>query len=134
MDKYDNPMRFDGMSKNPSMVEMKKHKFDHLCEPRRTHDEIWPPFFRQVYQPFINVDKKFIAAIYFAHPFLLEEIYPHTRSCTGTAWWTQEFTRVCAKCFWCHERRWAFGEDLYPMEHLPTVDNPPLGYNPRKTA
>ena len=131
--KYDKPMRFDGMSKNPSLTEMKEHKFDQLAEPRRTHDEIWPTMYRQVYQPFINVDKKFIAAIYFAHPFLLEEIYPHTRSCTGTAWWTQEFTRVCAKCFWCHERRWAFGEDLYPMEHLPDVDAPPPGYNPKKT-
>ena len=132
---YDHILRFDGMSSNPSMEEMKKHKFDHLCEPRRSHEgEEWPTMRRQVCQPFINVDKKFVAAIYHAHPFLLNEIYPHTRSCTGTSWWTQGFTRVCARCFWCHERRWAFGEDLYPMKHLPDVGAPPPGYNPKKTA
>jgi hypothetical protein len=134
MNQYNKPMRFDGMSKNPSEEEMIKGGFLDVSEPRRTHDDNWPTMFRQIYQPFINVDKKFIAAIYFAHPFLLKEIYPHTRSCTGTAWWTDNFTRVCAKCFWCHERRWAFGEDLYPMEHLPDVPMPPENYDPKKTA
>ena len=67
--------------------------------------------------------------IYFSHEFLLKEIYPHTKSCTGTAWATQGFTRVCGKCFWCHERRWAFGEKLYPLNHLTDVGKPPPGYN-----
>ena len=134
MNKYNNPMRFDGMSKNPPKEEMIKHNFLEFSEPRRTHESNWPTCFNQVYQPFINVDKKFIADIYFQHPFMLNEIYPHTKSCTGTAWSTDNFTRVCAKCFWCHERRWAFGEDLYPMEHLPDVPMPPQKYDPRKTA
>ena len=58
---------------------------------------------------------------------MLKEIYPHTKSCTGTAWHTQGFTRVCGKCFWCHERRWAFGEDLYPIKDLPEIGRAPKG-------
>ncbi len=127
--KYDKPLRFDGMSKNPSEEEMIKDDFLEWSEPRRTHEDNWPTCFNQVYQPFINVDKKFIADIYFQHEFLLKEIYPHTKSCTGTAWATQGFTRVCGKCFWCHERRWAFGEKLYPINHLTDVGKPPPGYN-----
>ena len=127
-------MRFDGMSKNPSEEEMIAGGFLDVSEPRRTHDETWPTMYRQVYQPFINVDKKFIADIYFQHPFLLKEIYPHTKSCTGTAWWTNNFTRVCGKCFWCHERNWAFGDELYPIKDLPQIPNPPPGYNPKKVA
>jgi len=134
MNEYDNPMRFDGMSKNPSEEEMIKHGFLEWSEPRRTHESNWATCFNQVYQPFINVDKKFIADVYFQHPFMLKEIYPHTKSCTGSAWWTDNFTRVCGKCFWCHERRWAFGEELYPIAHLPLISSPPRGYNPRKTA
>ena len=127
MDKYDKPLRFDGMSKNPTEEEMIKHGFLEHSEPRRTHEDNWPTCFNQVYQPFINVDKKFIADVYFQHPFMLKEIYPHTKSCTGTAWHTQGFTRVCGKCFWCHERRWAFGEDLYPIKDLPEIGRPPKG-------
>ena len=88
MDKYDKPLRFDGMSKNPTEEEMIKHGFLEHSEPRRTHEDNWPTCFNQVYQPFINVDKKFIADIYFQHEFLLKEIYPYTKSCTGTAWYT----------------------------------------------
>jgi 7-cyano-7-deazaguanine synthase in queuosine biosynthesis len=118
MKSYSNPLRLDGMSSNPSIKEMKAGGFFDVSEPRRTHEENWPNWFRQIYQPFINVNKKFVAAIYHQHPFLLNEIYPHTRSCVGTAQWTDNFTRVCGKCFWCYERRWAFGEDLYPINHL----------------
>ena len=125
--KYNKPMRFDGMSKNPSEEEMIKYGFLEFSEPRRTHESNWATCFNQVYQPFINVDKKFIADVYFQHPFMLKEIYPHTKSCTGTAWHTQGFTRVCGKCFWCHERRWAFGEDLYPIKDLPEIGRAPKG-------
>ena len=129
MNKYDNPLRFDGMSKNPSEQEMIDGGFLDVSEPRRTHEDNWPNFFRQIYQPFINVDKKFIADIYFQHEFLLKEIYPHTKSCTGTAWFTQGFTRVCGKCFWCYERNWAFGDELYPIKDLPIISLPPKGYD-----
>jgi len=134
MNKHDHPLRFDGMSKNPSEEEMIAGKFLDVSEPRRTHDENWPTMARQIYQPFINVDKKFVADVYFQHPFMLKEIYPHTKSCTGTAWWTNNFTRVCGKCFWCHERNWAFGDELYPIKDLPQLERPPSDYNPRKIA
>jgi hypothetical protein len=127
--KYDKPLRFDGMSKNPTEEEMIKHDFLDVSEPRRTHESNWQTCFNQVYQPFINVDKKFIADIYFQHKFLLEEIYPDTKSCTGTAWWTQGFTRVCGKCFWCYERNWAFGDELYPIKDLPIIGKAPKGYD-----
>jgi len=127
--KYDKPLRFDGMSKNPSEEEMIAGGFLDVSEPRRTHEDNWLTCFNQVYQPFINVNKKFIADIYFQHEFLLKEIYPYTKSCTGTAWWTDNFTRVCGKCFWCYERNWAFGDELYPIKDLPQIGKPPKGYD-----
>jgi 7-cyano-7-deazaguanine synthase in queuosine biosynthesis len=66
-------------------------------------------------QPFINVDKRFVADIFKQSEFMLNDIYPLTRSCTGTARWTDNFTRVCGTCFWCYERNWAFGDELYPL-------------------
>jgi 7-cyano-7-deazaguanine synthase in queuosine biosynthesis len=115
MIEYDYPLRLDGMSSNPSIEEMIKGGFNHTAEPRRNHEANWATMRSTIYQPFINVDKRFVAGIFKESDFLLNEIYPHTRSCTGTARTTNNFTRVCGTCFWCHERNWAFGDELYPM-------------------
>ena len=112
---YDYPLRLDGMSSNPSIEEMEKHGFNHTAEPRRNHEANWPTMRFTICQPFINVDKRFIADIFKQSEFMINEIYPLTRSCVGTARTTNNFTRVCGTCFWCHERNWAFGDELYPM-------------------
>lgn len=60
------------------------------------------------YSPFINVDKSFIADLYRQYD-LEDKLLPLTRSCEGTAEYTEVFTKPCGNCWWCLERKWAFG-------------------------
>lgn len=63
--------------------------------------------------PFRNVDKSVIAEIY--RDFnLMEDLFPYTRSCefdptvnNGTT--VDPGLGHCGKCWWCEERKWAFG-------------------------
>ncbi len=59
------------------------------------------------YKPFTNVDKKFLAGIYKKEDII--DLHNITESCTGYAADTNWFTEPCKKCFWCYERKWAFG-------------------------
>ena len=115
MKEYDYPLRIDGMSSNPPVEEMINHGFNDTAEPRRNHEDNWPTMRGTIYQPFINVDKKFIADVFFQSEFLLKQIYPLTRSCVGSARGTGNFKYICGRCFWCYERNWAFGDELYPL-------------------
>lgn len=57
-------------------------------------------------RPFYNLDKAGIAELY--HRFdLMDSLFPLTRSCEA---YTQDFSHHCGKCWWCRERRWAFGK------------------------
>jgi len=40
---------------------------------------------------------------------LLDDLFPLTMSCIGFAPETNYFTEPCRKCYWCHEKKWAFG-------------------------
>lgn len=60
------------------------------------------------YAPFANINKKFIASLYKKYD-LMDDLFPYTASCVGWAEETNWFTEPCKKCFWCHERKWAFG-------------------------
>ena len=60
-----------------------------------------------VYKPWVNQSKKFIASIY-KEEGLMEELYPITRSCVGGPNQTNNFTEWCWQCFWCYEKAWAF--------------------------
>ena len=52
--------------------------------------------------PLATIDKKGLAEQYRKYD-LMESLYPYTKSCTAT-------TRLpCGRCFWCHEKAWAFG-------------------------
>ena len=68
-----------------------------------------PELTYNVYQPFVNVNKKFVADI-FKQEGLLEELYPITRSCVGGANQTNNFKEWCWQCFWCFEKAWAFDQ------------------------
>ena len=59
------------------------------------------------YKPFVNVDKKFLAGLYRQEGIM--DLHNITESCTGFAADTNWFTEPCKECFWCHERKWAFG-------------------------
>lgn len=115
MKQHPGAVRLDGMTRNPPTEEMEKYGFYEKAERRRDkelpemkeyrkykHDE-----FLNIYQAYINVDKKFVAGVYQDNG-LMETLFPMTRSCVGTARQTDDFTRECHQCFWCHERKWAF--------------------------
>lgn len=61
-----------------------------------------------VYAMLGGVNKKFVAGLYKKFN-LMDNLYPLTSSCVGTASATKYFTEPCRKCFWCHEKLWAFG-------------------------
>lgn len=60
------------------------------------------------YAPFADVDKRFIQAEY-KKENLLGDLFPKTISCTGYTGVTAHFTKPCRTCWWCHEKKWAFG-------------------------
>ena len=60
------------------------------------------------YAPFINMNKKVISRLYQKYD-CMEDLFPVTQSCVGWAEETNWFTEPCKQCFWCHERKWAFG-------------------------
>lgn len=61
------------------------------------------------YTPFKLVDKRWIADMYdkFA---ITDSVFPSTRSCEGFARVTNNFSEPCGECWWCLERKWAFGK------------------------
>ena len=59
---------------------------------------------KRAYSPLINHNKKSVAKLYKALG-VLDTLYPVTRSCE-----TDEHPGShCGKCWWCGERKWAFG-------------------------
>lgn len=100
-------IRFDGMTSNPPVPEMIVGGFDDLCEVRRTLPELQPQRRNLLYQPFVNVNKKFVAGIYKEHG-LMDSLYTFGRSCTGGPKETNNYTKECHDCFWCYEKKWAF--------------------------
>ena len=80
-------------------------------EPRRsrTNNTLYngSPTSLSHYKPFVNVNKKFLAEIYKQEGIM--DLHNISESCTGFAADTNWFTEPCKKCFWCHERYWAFG-------------------------
>jgi 7-cyano-7-deazaguanine synthase in queuosine biosynthesis len=60
------------------------------------------------YSPFTNIDKKVIASLYQKYD-LMNDLFCVTQSCVGWGHQTNWFTEPCKQCFWCHERKWAFG-------------------------
>lgn len=65
--------------------------------------ELWK---EKIYTPFINKDKKELAELYKQHK-LLDTLFPLTRSCVAV---TNNFESHCGECWWCKERKWAFGK------------------------
>ena len=51
----------------------------------------------------ISVDKKFLAEIY-EQENLMNDLFPNTVSCTNIS-----KIEPCKKCYWCEEKKWAFG-------------------------
>jgi len=67
---------------------------------------------RCYYRPFVNHDKRFVAAMY-DHYNVREGLFPLTRSCEAIpdGDYNPEFeNEPCGTCWWCLERKWAFGK------------------------
>lgn len=62
-----------------------------------------------IYRPFVNLHKKEIKDLYEKYD-LLDSLFPLTRSCEGFDYETENYTKTCGRCWWCLERKWAFGE------------------------
>ena len=119
------PLRLDGMTANPPIDvrmafadRMKKHHPTRNYGPfeidrvqgevrRDVHDK--PELKYNVYKPFLNVNKRFVAGV-FKENNLMNDLYPITRSCVGGGRQTNNFTEWCWQCFWCYEKDWAFNE------------------------
>ena len=61
------------------------------------------------YSPFKDVDKDLLLK-YMKMSFLLETLFPLTRSCLGSAEVTDYHEKPCKMCYWCEEKHWAFGQ------------------------
>lgn len=128
MKRYPNSIRLDGMTRNPPKEEMEQGNFWHKAERRRDKElekvEEWRPNTSNpplaIYQPYANVDKKFVAGVYLEND-LMDTLFPLTRSCVGTSVkLTDNGKKECQECFWCHEKAWAFdwGVNNLPIREM----------------
>ena len=109
--KYDIKLSIHGITSNPPLDVQRELGFDKVAEPRRnkTYDEeTWKGSGKMHYRPFVNVDKKFVADLYKQFD-LMDDLFPLTMSCIGFEKETNYFTEPCKECYWCHEKKWAFG-------------------------
>jgi len=68
-------------------------------------------------KPLMRVNKSFVADWYFKIPFLKDIIFPLTASCVcSDPIITKVWTQPCKTCWWCKEKKWAFGK--YDYEEL----------------
>lgn len=97
---------FYGTTCNPPLEEMKKIGFDIGRQEERDQNADKSGF-KQT-NPFCDINKKDLRDLYIKHD-VLKSLFPITRSCEGSAEWTDDFTKDCGGCWWCYERWWAFG-------------------------
>ena len=123
MGQFKGPIRLDGMTANPpkeirlQFAKYAKERFPEISYSQRELERIQgetrrdnkdkPNITYNVYQPWLNVNKRFVAGIY-KEDGLMKELFPMTRSCVGGGNETRDFTAWCWKCFWCYEKAWAF--------------------------
>ena len=108
--KHDVKLSIDGQSSNPPLEVQKKLGFEHVSEIRRNkkYDVVRHHNGNIHHKPLVNVDKKFIAGMYEQFN-LLDSLFPITMSCIGDGEDSKWYTEPCGKCYWCYEKKWAFG-------------------------
>lgn len=104
---------FHGRTANPDKEEAEKHNLLYKREERRDrHGNTREPYHenhdKPFYCPFEFVDKRFVSDMYKRFG-LMEELFPLTASCVEYAKKTDYFTKPCKECWWCREKKWAFG-------------------------
>lgn len=86
---------------------------DMLPERTGTDHTVWYQTGEQAfYTPFVNVDKRFVASMYKQYDAM--DLFGKTRSCESIPREDEDLsifeTTPCGNCWWCLERKWAFGE------------------------
>jgi hypothetical protein len=106
-------VQYMGITANPPMEELKLNDFDDGRDLERDTDVAVPtgeialePGFFRFNRPFADKDKRVVAELYDKYE-LTETLFPLTRSCEEI---TFDFSEHCGKCWWCKERKWAFGK------------------------
>ena len=123
MKQFKGPIRLDGMTANPpvnirmAFGDYVKERFPHYNFSDKDIERVQGETRRDspnkanitynVYQPYINVNKRFVAGV-FKEENLMKDLFPITRSCVGGKNETRDFNAWCWKCFWCYEKAWAF--------------------------
>ena len=123
MKEFKGPIRLDGMTANPpvnirmAFGDYVKARFPEYNFSAKDIERVQGETRRDnpnklnitynVYQPYINVNKRFVAGVY-KEEGLMQDLFPMTRSCVGGGNETRDFTAWCWKCFWCYEKAWAF--------------------------
>jgi len=106
-DLHDQALPVTGMTKNPPEKVMKDLNFKELAEERRSYREPSQVWGVTEYQPYLNVDKRFVAGVFKTHG-LMDTLFHMTGSCVGGPIESDYYTKECHQCFWCHEKKWAF--------------------------
>lgn len=90
------------------VVELREIKL----KGRESPDQIIWTQDKKYWHPFANVDKKMIAHLYDYYN-VRDSLFPITRSCEAQPDGDFEASfenKPCGECWWCLERKWAFGE------------------------
>lgn len=110
-----------GMTQNPPEYVTDTFELD-VTEDSRSPDTIRDPIIKLDsgkivgFLPFVNLNKKVIAELYEKYD-LMESLFPLTRSCefdpTSGFFHGRKIVDPgmghCGRCWWCQERKWAFG-------------------------
>ena len=104
---------FGGRTANPDPdeAELNNLNYNREIQRDRTNPDVLikePKITKRLYRPWIDIDKRWIAAEYHKNN-LMEDLYPITASCIGREKETKYFSEPCKTCWWCREKKWAFG-------------------------
>jgi len=103
-----------GMNCNPPVDTMKELGFYDVSERKRDPGVVSDKILDgHEYSPLLYVDKKFVAGVFRENNLM--DLFYLTKSCGwGVNDGNENYPEPCGKCFWCHERKWAF--DLEKFE------------------
>ena len=100
-----------GVTQNPpkdTMAEWDTADWSHKYRNNTTKEFEVLPNVGNIYMPWTNINKRYVAAIYRAQG-LLDTLFPVTYSCE---WYAKDGNDPgmdhCKKCWWCFERYWGF--------------------------
>lgn len=72
------------------------------------------------WMPVMHTDKRMIAYLY-EHFDMLDKLLPFTRSCEQKSMDNKDtpswMVTHCGECWWCKEREWAFGKEIFKDEN-----------------